>query len=100
MIDTSGKSEYSTVSHRSGSSLFLLELIIAVGFFAVAGVVCGALTDILWLIFLSGKTGVYEIVPGFIVGFIAAVVVTLIDKDPPKEVLDLYDRASSAEYDG
>ena len=67
---------------------------------AVAGVVCGALTDILWLIFLSGKTGVYEIVPGFIVGFIAAVVVTLIDKDPPKEVLDLYDRASSAEYDG
>ena len=40
MIDTSGKSEYSTVSHRSGSSLFLLELIIAVGFFAVAGVVC------------------------------------------------------------
>ena len=40
MIDTSGKSENSTVSHRSGSSLFLLELIIAVGFFAVAGVVC------------------------------------------------------------
>ena len=40
MNNTPDKSLYSTVSHRSGSSLFLLELIIAVGFFAVAGVVC------------------------------------------------------------
>lgn len=67
---------------------------------AVAGVVCGALTDILWLIFLSGKTGVYEIVPGFIVGFIAAVVVTLIDKEPSKEVYELYDKATSPDYEG
>ncbi len=67
---------------------------------AVAGVVCGALTDIIWLIFLSGKTGIYEIVPGFIVGLIAAVVVTLIDKEPSKEVYELYDKASSPDYEG
>ena len=40
MSDNSLKSKYSHSSHHSGSSLFLLELIIAVGFFAVAGVVC------------------------------------------------------------
>lgn len=40
MSHNSPKPEYSRSSHHSGSSLFLLELIIAVGFFAVAGVVC------------------------------------------------------------
>ncbi len=40
MNNTPDRSVYKTVSHRSGSSLFLLELIIAVGFFAVAGVAC------------------------------------------------------------
>ena len=38
---------------------------------AAAGIVVGAVVDILWLTFLSG-TGIYEIVPGFICGLIAA----------------------------
>ena len=58
---------------------------------AVAGIVCGALTDILWLMFLSG-TGVYEIIPGTLVGLIAAVAVTLCTKAPSAEVEALYDR--------
>ena len=62
---------------------------------AIAGVVGGALTDVLWLIFLSGKTGVYEILPGFVVGLILSVVVSLIDKAPAKEVTDIYDKAVS-----
>ena len=66
---------------------------------AIAGVVCGALTDILWLVFLSGKTGVYEIVPGFIVGFVAAIIVSLIDKEPSKEVYELYDKALTTDID-
>ena len=41
----------------------------------------------------------YEIVPGFIVGLIAAVVVTLIDKAPKQEVCDLYDKAVSADFE-
>ncbi len=59
---------------------------------ALAGIVAGAATDILWLIFLKGL-GIYEIVPGFIIGFVAAVVVTLITKAPSEEVQQLFDRA-------
>ncbi|MBR4692683.1 MAG: sodium/proline symporter PutP [Oscillospiraceae bacterium] len=62
---------------------------------AVAGILVGAIVDILWLAFLSG-TGVYEIVPGFIVGLIAAVIVSLATKAPGKEVEELFDRALSS----
>ena len=47
---------------------------------AAAGIVCGALTDVLWLVFLSG-TGIYEIVPGFFVGLIACVLVSKAGSD-------------------
>ncbi|MBQ6476118.1 MAG: sodium/proline symporter PutP [Clostridia bacterium] len=63
---------------------------------AVAGISAGALVDILWLILLKG-TGVYEIVPGFIVGLLAAVIVSKIAGDPSKEVQDLFDRAVVSE---
>ena len=62
---------------------------------AVAGVVCGALMDAAWLIWLSG-TGVYEIIPGFVVGLIAAVVVSLVDKAPGKDVEALFDQGVAA----
>ena len=64
---------------------------------AIAGVVGGFLVDILWLSFLSGPTGIYELFPGFIAGAVCAIVVTLIDKAPSKEVTDLFDRALEAE---
>ena len=60
---------------------------------AIAGVVGGFLVDILWLSFLSASTGIYELFPGFIAGAVCAIVVTLIDKAPSKEVTDLFDRA-------
>ena len=60
---------------------------------AVAGIFVGAAVDICWLAFIG--LGIYEIIPGFIAGLIAAIVVTLIDKEPSKEVQDLYDYASS-----
>ena len=62
---------------------------------ALAGVIAGAVTDVLWLIFLSGPTGIYEIIPGFAVSLIASVAVTLLDKEPSKEVTDIYDAATS-----
>ena len=64
---------------------------------AVAGVVGGAVTDVAWLLFLSGPTGVYELLPGFIVGLICAVVASLIDKKPSAEVENLFDRAIKEE---
>jgi len=62
---------------------------------AVAGIFVGAIVDILWLSFIG--LGIYEIIPGFFAGLIAAIVVTLIDKEPAKEVQELYDLATSDE---
>ena len=82
---------------------------------AVAGIVGGAAADILWLTFLletftekneAGQiisricvydTGVYELFPGFIVGLLAAVIVTLCTKAPGKDVEALFDRAVAYE---
>ena len=65
---------------------------------AVAGIVAGALTDIGFLVL--GKVGVipaslciYEIIPGAIVGLVAAIIVTLSGKKPSKEVEQLFDEA-------
>ena len=60
---------------------------------AVAGVIAGAVTDVLWLIFLSKPTGIYEILPGFVVSMLAAVIVTLLDKKPSEAVSAIYDAA-------
>lgn len=66
---------------------------------AIAGVVAGAVTDVVWLIWLSGPTGLYELVPGFIVSMIAAVVVTLIDKAPSEKVTAIFDAATAPDND-
>ncbi len=60
---------------------------------AVAGVVAGAVTDVVWLLWLKSATGIYELLPGFAVSMLAAVVVTLLDKQPEPEVVELYDAA-------
>ncbi|NCB50739.1 MAG: sodium/proline symporter PutP [Clostridia bacterium] len=62
---------------------------------AVAGIVVGAGVDILWLAFLSG-TGLYEIIPGFIAGLLAAVLVSTLGKAPEAEVEALFDEAVSS----
>jgi sodium/proline symporter len=62
---------------------------------ALAGVVAGAVTDVLWLIFLSKPTGIYEIIPGFAVSMIAAVVVTLLDKKPSEGITAIFDAATT-----
>lgn len=62
---------------------------------AFAGIIAGFATDALWLAFLSGPTGLYEIIPGFIVGLIAAVVVSVLTPAPSKEVLEMFEKAKS-----
>ena len=68
---------------------------------AVAGILVGAIVDMLWLwlpvsggMALTALTGIYEIIPGFIVGTILAVAVTLLDKKPSEEVCKIYDEAT------
>lgn len=65
---------------------------------AVAGVIVGAVVDIAWLLFLSG-TGIYEILPGFVCGGIAAIIATLASPAPSKEVTDIYDQATAPDFD-
>ena len=58
---------------------------------AAAGIAAGAAADILWLIFLSKPTGIYEIVPGFIAGLVCAVLVSNADqKKPAKQLEELF----------
>lgn len=60
---------------------------------AVAGIIAGGLTTIIWIL-LKGMGGIfqiYEIIPGFIVSVIAIVIVSLIDKEPSKEMTDDFD---------
>ena len=61
---------------------------------AVAGIVVGAVVDGLWLAFLA-STGIYEIIPGFAAGLLAAVTVSLATPAPDKDVEALFDRAVS-----
>ncbi|MBQ8339917.1 MAG: sodium/proline symporter [Clostridia bacterium] len=74
---------------------------------AVAGIIGGAVADILWLLLFTStlrpalvyNTGIYEIVPGFVIGAILAVAVSLLTKEPEKAVTDIFDAATSPEAD-
>ena len=73
---------------------------------AVAGIVVGAVVDMLWLwlpvsggLTLTAITGIYEIIPGFIIGAAAAVIVTLIDKAPSAEVEAIFAKATDNSID-
>jgi len=65
---------------------------------AVAGIITGAAVDILWLAFL-GSFGLYEIIPGCILGAAAAVVTTLLTKAPSKEVTEVFDKVAAGEVE-
>ena len=65
---------------------------------ACAGVIVGAVVDIVWLFCLSG-TGIYEIVPGFLAGGLAAVIVTLATGEPSEGALKVFDTAIVEGYD-
>ena len=61
---------------------------------AIAGIVTGAVVDVLWLLCLC-STGIYEIIPGTIAGLIAAIIVSKCTKAPSEEVEKLFDKAVS-----
>jgi len=63
---------------------------------AVAGIIVGFIVDAIWYMYLSSSTGIYEIIPGFICGLVAAVVVSLLSKAPSKEVCDLFEEAKKS----
>ena len=68
---------------------------------AVAGIISGFVADAVWYMFFSGSvesltkinTGLYEIIPGFIISLVVAVVVSLMDKEPSKEIEEMFEKA-------
>ena len=59
---------------------------------ALAGIIAGFVADILWYIFLA-ETRIYEIVPGFIAGFVVLYIVSKLTKAPEAEVIADFDAA-------
>ena len=74
---------------------------------AVAGIVAGAVMDIAWLLCFTNtvtdalvtNTNIYEIVPGFVVGMLVCVVVTLCTKKPSAEVDAIFNMATDKSID-
>ncbi|MBQ1280731.1 MAG: sodium/proline symporter [Oscillospiraceae bacterium] len=66
---------------------------------AIAGIVVGAVVDIIWLFTLTASTGIYELFPGFIASAIACFVVALCDKAPSAEVNAIFEKATDNSID-
>ncbi len=76
---------------------------------AVSAIISGFVVSVVWMFMNSevgnessvlfgnaiGNLGIYEIIPGFLVGLAVAFAVSLLTKAPPKEVTDLYDSVGS-----
>lgn len=60
---------------------------------AVAGIVVGGATVVIWGNMSGGILDLYEIIPGFILATIAIVAVSLAGGEPPKETQDAFDQA-------
>ena len=68
---------------------------------ACAGIITGFAVSVLWMVLFNlgyygfsaviADTGLYEIIPGFIIGMIVAVVVSLATEKPSEEVEELFD---------
>lgn len=64
---------------------------------AVAGVLSGGITVIVWRNFIKPFFGVYELLPAFIIAVICIVVVSLATKPPKPEIEEEFDRALNAD---
>lgn len=64
---------------------------------AIAGIVVGGLTVLIWK--QLELFGLYELVPGFIFSAIAIIIVSLIDKAPTKDITDIFDKMVAMEND-
>lgn len=61
---------------------------------AIAGMVTGAVSVVVWNTFiapLGGVFAVYELLPGFVLSMLAIIIVSLATKEPPAEVIDEFD---------
>ena len=59
---------------------------------ALAGIVVGAVTVIVWAQLEGGIFDAYELLPGFVFSAIAVIVVSLLDRKPPAEIREEFAR--------
>ena len=64
---------------------------------AIAGLICGGVTDVVWHYLHGGLFDVYEILPAFIICFVVTVIVSLIDKNKDPEMLADYEKYKAME---
>ena len=65
---------------------------------AVSSIITGFVGSVVWMYFLAPLTGIYEIIPGFIIALIVAIVVSLLTKSPDEEVTKIFDEVSKMTY--
>lgn len=67
---------------------------------AIAGMIGGGTLSIIWQLYISqlgGIFGVYSLLPAFIFASLLIVVISLIDKEPTKEIQDEFDNVETAD---
>lgn len=62
---------------------------------ALAGMLSGALVVVFWNDIVP-NSGIYEMIPGFILAIIAIVVVSLITPEPRQEIVATFENAEKA----
>ena len=72
---------------------------------AVTAILSGFISSILWMVLFNleyygftsviANTSLYELVPAFIIGILAGVVVSLLTEAPDKEITDVFDQVKS-----
>lgn len=66
---------------------------------AIAGIIGGGLTVVLWIVFFKESTQIYELLPGFIVGLTCCVVGSLVSSKPSDDVVEIFEKAMSPDLD-
>jgi len=66
---------------------------------ALAGMISGGLSALLWPRFLAplgGVFAIYELLPAFLISSVCIIIVSLMDKEPSQAILDEFEQAKSA----
>ena len=59
---------------------------------ALSGIIVGALTVVIWGNLTGGIFDLYELAPGFLLGVLAIIIVSLLDKAPSAEIQNEFDQ--------
>ncbi|WP_218781167.1 sodium/proline symporter PutP [Bacillus sp. EB106-08-02-XG196] len=62
---------------------------------ALAGIIVGAVTVIVWSSLKGGLFDLYELAPGFLFSSLAIIIISLIDKSPSKEIQEEFNKYRS-----